>query len=1164
MHLKTSAFSAAFFVPFFLVIILLESVYGASTVVLGPQQEDVRLLQHTDVFEDGKHTLTIADMDDPAFADAFVPNHKLRNQFGPVHNLWFRFSVRNQFQDEAFAWLTTGRVPRYLLRLYYKDPGGAWTEEHFEKEQEIIGGIRLPLPSEGAERSYLLFVRGTGKPRVFSLELLSPERFQKKTAWRAITTGLYFGGLCLVLLVGLLLAVSLRRIIFLAFSFYVFCNTLFLAQDMGMVSFLYLPGLSHEMLIGLSFFSMQLFSWFFLQLGNYRYLSKTVCFLMACSLGLFAIGLCTNGNWFPIVHYHLIPLLLLGTMVVLAYAAYRVFKAGYKPALIFLWSWPPLFAGVLMHVAFNEAWVKPYPIFEVGLQIGALFQILVGSYALADAARAQRDKDQQRLLQLEHETASRLEKEVEARTRDLAEVNEKLRTSETNYRNVCERAHDGIVIVRDKQVLYINPQLAEMVGLEPHQALNKPFTDYVPSDHYADLIEKHDSRFLFHKGDKRAPAEKYESVLLTEDGNRIEVEINSGLTEYEGTPAILALVRDITERKRISQELEQAKEAAEKANKAKSVFLANMSHEIRTPMNAIIGLGHLALQTQLDEQQRDYLVKMDKSANSLLRLLNDILDLSKIEADKIELEKRPFPVRETMESLNSIVGFKAYQKGLEFTLHVDEAIPSCLAGDAFRLEQILLNLANNAVKFTDQGGISLSILMDQETDEQVTLKCVVEDTGIGMNEEALGQLFTPFKQANASIARTRGGTGLGLAISKRLVELMGGCLSVRSEPGKGSVFIATVSFDKCASGLPQAMTVIPSDRINSLLEGTRLLLVEDNEINLQVAREFLERAGVVVSVAENGQEALDRVAGERFDIVLMDMNMPVMDGISASREIRKRFTSEELPILALTANAMDDDRNACLRAGMNGHIPKPFKPNNLYQSVIQALGHDTLPDVPEKNDGIAPDAYPLPRIDGLDVRAALNYLDDDRELYLQMLHRLLQDHRNTGDSLREHLRSGDAESAKLLAHTLKGVAATLGAADLRRAAANLEAALQQERAGEIETFADDFALEMSQLVSGLDHFFRTHDKEVDAKGFAGTETTPAPDSLGQLVAELGTRIVEGDPRALDLVDGLQQSVKNTPAEQKVRDLKSLLLEYDFETAQEVLEKLAGVLLAEKS
>ncbi|MGB6222491.1 response regulator [Haloferula sp.] len=725
----------------------------------------------------------------------------------------------------------------------------------------------------------------------------------------------------------------------------------------------------------------------------------------------------------------------------------------------------------------------------------------------------------------------------------------------------------------------------------------------------------------------------------------------------DGNPRFMyGVYQDITELKRLETDLIASKEKAEEATQMKSLFLANMSHEIRTPMNAIIGLSHLALKTKLDAKQRDYVAKVHNAGTSLLAIINDILDFSKIEAGKLDIEETSFTIDEVLDSVTTLTAQKAHEKGLEFLADISSEIPLNLTGDPLRLGQILTNLVNNAVKFTEQGEIRLRAELLEKTGDKVQLQFSVRDTGIGMTPEQSGKLFQAFTQADMSTTRKHGGTGLGLTISLKLVEMMGGRIWIESEAGVGSTFLFTVwlgfgtgagparilpaqlpklralvvddnsaareiladllgsvtaNVDVVSSGaeaiaavkerdadnpydlvfmdwrMPgmdgleairrikndgslakqpmnvmvtafgreelreesekvgvDAFLVKPVNRsmiIDSLvtlfapgseemshassedrhagrLQGARILLAEDNEINQQIAVELLEGIGAKLTVANNGREALDRLAADPtgYDLVLMDLQMPVMGGYEATQVIRSNTSLAGLPVIAMTAHATLEEKQKCLDAGMNDHISKPIDPGALFETVgrfyqlpASATVEETTASAPSSED------EDFPVINGLDREDGLARVAGNRKLYQKLLRQFVEQQGPAVTEIRDALAASNTELAERLAHTLKGVAGNIGAMTVQRAAGALEKLIRDEaNTTEIETALQDVGGELNPLITALHATLPTAAETTASE----TDTPPADAAMTREAADqLALLLEDFDPGAVEFV-----------------------------------------------
>ena len=816
---------------------------------------------------------------------------------------------------------------------------------------------------------------------------------------------------------------------------------------------------------------------------------------------------------------------------------------------------------------------------------------------------------------------------------------------------------------------------------------------------------------VFEQFVKQKYSRAQEWMYVCKDGSHLPVSLSvtSLFSPIGRVVGYLFTAMDMTLHKQMERELIAAKEQAEAANASRGDFLARMSHEIRTPMNGIIGMASLLKKTVLNSKQNNYVEKVLSSAGLLLGLINDILDFSKIDAGKLQLETVPFNLEEILGNIANVVGMQAEKKNLEFVFKIDPGVSSHLIGDPLRLGQVLMNLAGNAVKFTERGEIVISVGMEEQREHDVILRFSVRDSGIGLQPEQAKRLFSAFSQADDSITRKYGGTGLGLAICKQLTELMEGRIWVESVPGGGSEFIftakmrlaetpktATLRPKKAFQGIRalvvddnqaarevltamltsfkmQVDTVVDGNEAIACLEeavaegdpydvvlldwimpgidgietarriranarlakvpamlmvtangreeayveaekvgldgfllkpvyasvmfdalidilgvdgiagpltlreeihpadfedikGAHILLVDDNLINQEVASEFLRDFGMRITLAGNGQQCLDALSNGSFDLVLMDIQMPVMDGLEASRRIRQNMQWKSLPIIAMTAHAMTGDREKSLAAGMNDHVTKPIDSSALYNTLKKWLRGKTARVEAKKPQPVVAaslmDRLNLPSLPGIDQEQALKILNGKTDLFIKMLYDFKKNFNELPTLLQELSVAGEWSEIKTKAHTVKGVSGYIGSLALMRAAEELENALRSERHEAAMQLLSRFIAVLDGILSSLSAL-PAKNEEPAKDNLSGSPTAVMSAEVEGHFHRLTRHLQRGEVAAEDELAAIEKLLVGTEYEKKLRELADLIEDIEYQSAADTAEEILDMLRQNK-
>ncbi len=1150
--------------PLLLLTGLCTTAMAGQPIILAKELGSISIGKHLDILKDEEGLFTIDQVSSGALAADFIESDKDCPNFGFTSSVyWIRFSLGSEI-DNSDEWLLEVAYPLFdHISLYLPLANG----EYLEKK----AGDLLPFAArEISNRNFLfalpetipagatIYMRfQTESTMNIPLTIWTVKAFNIKDHDAQFGFGLYYGFILLMVIYSTLMMLLLRDFNYLSYLVFIVNFGLFQTVMSGSAYEYLWPTLtwwnnySMPIFVALSALGVCLFTRTFLVTRVNAPLMDKVLLVLAL-LCLLPPILSLSGHYPPAIKSSS----LLGLTSVLASIVSGIIclKRKYRPARYFLLAWTMFCLGVTIS-ALRAFGILPANFFTLsGPQYGSALTMLLLALALADRVN--------------------IMKFAAAK-------------AEEQYRTIFENAQEGIFrTTPDGQIMMANQTLAEILGYGSPEELIRNIPDI--SKTYVDPERRKELMTLLKE---HGFCNNFEVQQRRKDGSVIDISVNAHATMNKHGEIIYldGMLADVTAKKRAT-ELRVARDTAEAANRAKSEFLANMSHEIRTPMNGIIGMTGLLLDTRLDPEQKEFMGTVKTSGEALLAIINDILDFSKIEAGKLDLEDLDFDLRHTLEDTSDILALRAHQKDLEFICQVDPDVPSLLVGDPGRLRQIIINLTTNAIKFTQEGEVSILVTTQEDSGSEILLRFTVRDTGIGVDQKLQPMLFDPFTQADGSTTRKYGGTGLGLAISRQLAEMMGGEIGVESEDGKGSTFWFTARFLKQAnlsqekarasqetpdlcncrilavddnetnrfylrkineawgcklfdeapdgdtalailrrsadngqpfdlaildmqmpkmSGETLGVKIKKDPMLSSILlimmtsvgnrgDATRLakkgfaayltkpikesllkeclqtvihgkqpreskhaslitrhslaesrkrdiriLVVEDNVINQQVAMAIIDKLGYRAEIAANGREALDSLVRMPFDLVIMDCEMPEMDGYEATHEIRKWRDSEDeelrkkgsLPIIAMTAHALAGERERCLKAGMDDFLSKPVSPQILAETLKKWLSRTAI----EQEDKIVIEEHrgaKNPVV--LDHDALMDRLNNNKQLYRMVMEMFLEKTPQTIAELQAAIAQEDGKQTHLLAHNLKGTAANLGAEVLYDATLALE------------------------------------------------------------------------------------------------------------------------------
>ncbi len=756
---------------------------------------------------------------------------------------------------------------------------------------------------------------------------------------------------------------------------------------------------------------------------------------------------------------------------------------------------------------------------------------------------------------------------------NLKVIEEALRESERKYRLLAEFATDVIWILnlQTNRFTYISPSVFYLRGFTVEEAMNEKLEETMTLESLMLVMNDIAENINDFKEKPETPMVYTNEIQQhCKNGESIWIELS---TQYRynliGEIEIIGISRSIEERKQAENDITEAKKNAGASNRVKSQFLANMSHEIRTPMNAIIGFTRIMSKTDMTLIQENYISKVASSAKDLLSVIDNILDFSKINAGKLEMEAVDFCLEDVISHVLSSISVKAAEKNIELLHKTAEDVPVELVGDPMKLGQVLLNLANNAVKFTESGKILIEVELVNKDSKCCRIKFTVVDTGTGITKDHMSKLFTAFSQVDSSVTRKFGGIGLGLAISKQLVEMMNGEIFVESEFGVGSSFVFVADFSRQLQGKNNIpikrgekpgnlkIFMVDDSDLSAGINGIKVLLVEDSILNQEIARELLTNAGASVDIVNNGEKAVEAASKENYDMVLMDIQMPIMGGYEATKLIRNDEKNKKLPIIAMTANANHVEKEECLVSGINDYVSKPIDPDNLFtvmkkwtkpvigvgaKQIQKANGMDM-----EKKTNID---FPQ-RLPGIDVELGLKRINWNTKLYGKLLIGFFKEYATFAQDLRSVIEKNEIAMALNLLHKFKGVAANISAYEMQYCAQKLEDIVSQNNKEEIDSLLNMLAVALQSFESVVKKISKTNETQAH-----NSESQVNTKEIEKILHRLQIYIWEDNVDAKIALEELEKHIYGSRFSEEMQILSESIGNFDFEEAKEPLQKIA--------